>query len=399
MDTQAAPAAPEVTESLDAVAQESVVEEANQLDYSVADAIEKAINEANIAENEPEGDTPSEEDIAKMGEEAPDPLAELEVKADDEPEGEKPEGEEEDVDTSNWTPKASKAFQRVKGELKTVSAINNNLKTQLEQYEQRVKELEGKVNDEALEEAQKKLAEYEQKLSVGRLEETEAFKNAVTKPLDNVLDTAQSLAERSGIAYENLTDILAERDPQRQEELVSELFAGASGRDVAMMYRLIDETGVILEAKNKLLENSEEALREAEMLREQQEKQEAAKNAQLRAAVTKNVVEAVRTKVPFLEGIEGVDMDKITEDVAKFDPKLADPVSNAYNAVAAKVLPAVLKDHVALKREVEGLIKALAQYESAEPTLSSGSTGAQSVNDPAEGLSFAEALEVKLKSL
>jgi hypothetical protein len=50
------------------------------------------------------------------------------------------------------------------------------------------------------------------------------------------------------------------------------------------------------------------------------------------------------------------------------------PVDFAYNAVSAQLLPTIVREYVGLRKEIESLTDKLAEYETAEPTISSGSS-------------------------
>jgi hypothetical protein len=106
------------------------------------------------------------------------------------------------------------------------------------------------------------------------------------------------------------------------------------------------------------------------MLEEQERNAQAGERLQLRQNITRNVVERVETKLPFLKGIEGLDLSAVREKAASVDPSVVHPVDFAYNAVSAQILPAVVREYVTLRKEVEHLTDRLAEYEDAEPKMS-----------------------------
>ena len=139
---------------------------------------------------------------------------------------------------------------------------------------------------------------------------------------------------------------------------------------------------------------------EAKLAAEQKEAQEAAERAQLRTNVTRNVVERVQQKLPFLSAIDGLDLSEIQNKASESDPSVIHPVDHAYNAVSAQLLPSVVREYVAMRRENEVLTDRLAEYESAEPTVS-GRSATQPTVSPSgvpSDLSFEQSIDRLLGS-
>jgi hypothetical protein len=174
-----------------------------------------------------------------------------------------------------------------------------------------------------------------------------------------------------------------------------ELLPNATDRDKARIYNIIDKIDPILDRRNHLMQNAEEALEEARALEEQQYNQELAEEARIRSVVTKNVAERVSEKLPFLSGVDGFDMNEVKESVSEINPETLHPVDFAYNAVAAKLLPVIVEQYIRTRKEAESLTDQLATYEEAEPTMS-GSPKTDSANPRRSGLSFAESIEAAL---
>ena len=144
--------------------------------------------------------------------------------------------------------------------------------------------------------------------------------------------------------------------------------------------------------RQKLLENAEGALAEAKLVDEQKEAQTAAETAQLRVNVTRNVIERVQQKLPFLSGIDGLDMETVQTKAAEADPSVIHPVDHAYNAVSAQLLPNIVREYVSMRKENEALTDRLAEYEGAEPTMSGQSGGTVANADMSFEQSIAAAL-------
>ena len=243
---------------------------------------------------------------------------------------------------------------------------------------------------------QEKLAEYEQQQALTTLEQTPAYKQIVSEPLEALVEQADQIADKYEVDSDSLIDILALDDSEEQEEQLSELLPNASDRDKAKIYRIMEDIDPILKRREKLYENADAALVEAKNLEEQQQAATAAEQAQLRKNITRNVVERVQQKLPFLKGIEGLDMSAIQQKASETDPNVLHPVDHAYNAVSAQVFPTVVRQYLEMRKEVESLTDRLAEYEDAEPAMS-GQTKAPSARaGVSDNASFEERVNAAL---
>ena len=356
---------------------ESALEPTESLE-SLPDAAEPTSFEASLEAafaNLDTVDTPDEE-----------PYEEPDEDSYEEPD-EEPDEEVQDTDPiesltedlgDEWTPKAANRFKELKTELKTNRSELEQLRQQSKEYESKIQELTGLVENKDVEQLQSKLAEYEQQQALSNLEQTQAYRQAVTEPLAVLVEQADQIADKYEIDPDALVDIISLDDPQEQEEQLAELLPNASDRDKARIFRIMEEIDPIIQRRASLYENADAALAEAKHLEEQQKAAQAAEQARLRQNVTRNVVERVQEKLPFLKGIEGLDMQTIQQKAAATDPTVIHPVDHAYNAVSALVFPTVVRQYLETRKEVEALTDRLAEYEDAEPAMS-GQTRASSV--------------------
>ena len=333
---------------------------------------------------------PAEEPAAEpAAEPEPEPAAEPEPVAEESVEQDTGDQESEDPLDSltedltedigdDWTPKAANRFKELKTELKTNRSELEQLRQQSKEYESKIQELTGLVENKDVEQLQSKLAEYEQQQALSNLEQTQAYQEAVSEPLAALVEQADQIADKYEVDPDALVDIISLDDPQEQEEQLAELLPNASDRDKARIFRIMEEVDPIIQRRVQLYQNADAALAEAKQLEEQQQAAKAAEQAQLRQNVTKNVVERVQEKLPFLKGIEGLDMQAIQQKAAETDPSVLHPVDHAYNAVSAQVFPTVVRQYLEMRKEVETLTDRLAEYEDAEPAMS-GQTKASSV--------------------
>lgn len=345
----------------------------------------------------------------------PEPVAEEPPAAEPEPEPVAEESSEEVQDTGNevqesddpienltedigdeWTPKAANRFKELKTELKTNRSELEQLRQQSAEYESKIQELTGLAENKDVEQLQERLAEYEQQQALSNLEQTQAYQQAVSQPLEALVEQADQIADKYEVDSDALIDVLSLDDPQEQEEQLSELMPNASDRDKAKIYRIMEDIDPILQRREQLYANADAALHEAKYLEEQQSAATAAENAQLRQNITKNVVERVQEKLPFLKGIEGLDMSAIQQKASETDPTVLHPVDHAYNAVSAQVFPTVVRQYLEMRKEVESLTDRLAEYEDAEPAMSGQTKAPAAGAGVSDSASFEERVNAAL---
>lgn len=356
---------------------------------SFTDAIDRALNPD--ATPEPEA--------------APEPTPEPE-KATEEPSSteqepvttkEEPAAEEDPIEAlsadvgDDWTPKAANRFKQLKNELKSNRSEVEELRQTMKEQEAKMKEMSGLVEGQDFDTLKSKLAEFEQDKLVNDLEATSAYKEAVAEPLNAILERANAIASKYDIEGDSLIDAIAEEDADKQDSMLSDLLYSASDRDKASIYRIVEDLNPILERRTELYANADAALKEAQSLEEQRQNEDVAKQAELRTNVTRNVVQRVNEKLPFLSGFDGLDMGGIEQKAAGLDPSVVHPVDFAYNSVAAQLLPTIVREYLGARKEAENLTDKLAEYEGAEPTVS-GAAATDGSSIPTEK-SFVDAID------
>lgn len=298
-----------------------------------------------------------------------------------------------------WTPKAANRFKELKTELKTNRSELDQLRQQSKEYESKIQELTGLAESKDVEQLQERLYQYEQQQALTNLEQTQAYQQAVSQPLEALVEQADQIADKYEVDSDALIDVLSLDDPQEQEEQLAELMPNASDRDKARIFRIMEDIDPILQRREQLYENADAALAEAKQLEEQQNAVAAAENAQLRQNITRNVVERVQEKLPFLKGIEGLDMQAIQQKASETDPTVLHPVDHAYNAVSAQVFPTVVRQYLEMRKEVESLTDRLAEYEDAEPAMSGQTKASSAGAGVSDNASFEERVNAALGAI
>jgi len=270
----------------------------------------------------------------------------------------------------DWTPKAANRFKQLKEEMKQFREERDQFKQLTVEQELKLKEMSGLVENKDVEALQQRIAEYEHAQMFSNLEQTSAYQEAVTKPLEALIEQADQIASKYEVDTDALIDIFAMTDADLQDERLSEILGHASERDKARVYKLIEEVNPILARRAELYSNVEEASREAEMLEEARNNAQLAERAKLRENITRNVVDRITEKLPFLKTFDKLDVGAIQQKAAQTDPSVIHPVDFAYNAVSAQLLPAIVREYVSQKKEIEALTDRLASFEDAEPRIS-----------------------------
>jgi len=373
---------------------EALPEAEAQLDFG--SALDAAFARLENPEPEPEPEPePVEEEVAEVEAEA----EEVTEEATEEPTETEPEAKEESFDPTDdlnedigddWTPKAASRFKQLKNELKSATDELEALRQQASESDVKVKELSGEVAGTDIEALQEKLAEYEREKMFTDLEDTQVYKDAITKPLDKLIDNTREIAEKYEVPADDLVEALAIQDAGEQDARLTELLVDATDRDKARIYRMIEDLSPILQRREAMMENASQALGEANLAKEQQEAADLADRAKERNNAAKNVVARVQKKLPFLSGIDGLDMGAIQAKAAEVDPSVIHPVDYTYNSVSAQILPSIVREYMGMRKENEMLTDRLAEFEGAEPKMSGSAPSSSAKGD---NLSFTDRIE------
>lgn len=369
-------------------------------------SLEAAFANINQDVSETEEETIEEEPAAEEIEEEVEAVEETEEVEESEPVAEETE-ETSDEETSpldeltedigdEWTPKAANRFKELKTELKSNRSELDQLRQKSTEYESKIQELTALAENKDVEQLQSRLAEFEQQQSLTNLEQTEAYQAAVSTPLAELVEQADQIADKYEVDSDALVDVIALDDPDEQEAQLSELLPDASDRDKARIFRIMEDVNPILDRRQHLYENADAALAEANQLEEQKTLAATAEKAQLRQNVTRNVVERVQQKLPFLKGLEEVNMENIQQKASDTDPSILHPVDHAYNSVSAQLLPTIVKNYLRSQKEIEVLTNQLAEYEEAEPAMSGQTKASADPSGLTDDMTFEQRINAAL---
>jgi hypothetical protein len=379
---------------------DSLPEEQSEMNFTAAlDAAFENLNKVDTPEPDDTAETEVEETETVATDEPVEEQAEVDGNDSDDDSFDPTSDLDDDIG-DDWTPKAASRFKALKAELKESTTELDQLRQQVSEQESKIKELSGMSEYPDYEDMKSKVEAYEKEKMFSDLEDTEAYKSAVTEPLDNLMEQTKQLADKYDIDPEVLIDAFAQEDQTIQDETLAEILSEATDRDKAKIYRIIEDINPILERRSQLLENASEALNEANLAAEKRQEQEAAERLQNRTNAARNVAERVKKKLPFLSGIEGLDMDSIQQKAAEVDPSVLHPVDATYNSISAQLLPTIVKEYIGLQKEVDALTDRLSEYEEAEPTMSGTSpTSKQVAGQAKKDTSFADSIEAAFATL
>lgn len=409
MDTHTESAVAEAPENTEPQAENAVndLPDASGSDLSFTEALDAALNKLSgetppeeTSEPEPElhpetEPTEKEQPLADQTESEEQPEATEEVAEETSEESTDPIEQLSD-EIEDWTPKAANRFKELKSELKSSQSELESLRQTVAEQKAKMEEMSGLVENRDIDKLQETLTNYEYEKAFDNLEDTTAYKETISNPLNKLMDRAAQIGDHYDVDSDTVIDILSLDNPEDQDTAIQQYFSQASDRDKAALYRVIDEIDPILQQRQSMYENVEAALNEANLLEEQRANEQKAADAKHRADVTKNVVTRVSEKLPFLSGVEDLDMAAIQEKVSETDPDLVHPVDFAYNAVAAQLLPVVVKQYISSRKDIDNLMDKLASYEEAEPTMSGTPASDGTTVRPPSELSFQEAISAAL---
>lgn len=298
---------------------------------------------------------------------------------------------------TDWTPKAANRFKQLKSELKEYKQEAERLQQATKEYEARVAELDALAARNDPGPLEEKLREYEKDMMFRDLESTDIYRRTIEEPITQIMENVSRIAEENRLDVDVLVDILSLDDPRERKTQLGHFLVGVPDQDKIEVYMAARDLDPLMERRNSLFENVNEALNEAKMLDENHNKEILAQRAIERQEISTAVVNKVKEKLPFLKAAEGVDFAAIERKAADLDPSVADPVDVAFGAVAAQLVPVLVREYAVMRKEVEALTDKLAEYDSAEPTLS-GRTSESSGAGISSSLSFEDALNAALGS-
>lgn len=230
--------------------------------------------------------------------------------------------------------------------------------------------------------ASERLQKYEKELAISRVEATPEFENAVTKPLESIINAAEKLAEANEVDSDRLIAAISETDQKRQSELLTDVVDGMSERDRARVYRMADDTAAILRKEEELRSNADQALQEVETRKQQEAEATRLQHQKAVASAVDKVADMLAARLPH---IEGLDMSSLIEEAKSTDFSRSSPDAQGYSIVAGATLPQLVSSLRQQQSRIQQLEQELQSIHKATPTAGGGQTGAPSKADSEKG--------------
>lgn len=305
------------------------------------------------------------------------------------------------------TAQANSAFAAKARALKAAEQENLKLKAELEAARKAgSSEASSEIQSikAELEENKKLLSEYENQLSMVRLESTREFKRNISEPLSKAEKSlADSLAGYEGINAKDVIRILDIDDPAKRKAEFKDLMAGVDPMDAWSVKTKLDEIEQIRSKKNDLLKEANatlEKMERDETAQEQEARLKFDKEADVAFESTWNKFE---DSYPILKRGQSAEWDQtikqLRDQAVYLDKQPLDHNQRAtltYQAVLFPLAVKVVQDLTEKSNAVIADLKSqLAKYQAATPGAGASENNTQTASIP----STAGFLDVLEKSL
>jgi hypothetical protein len=381
-----------------------VTSTANDSDWGtrMGDLLDKATSGEDPYAPSEEVKTEKKTKTAKTAKAKPEPVKSEETPEPEESEEEKSEGEakEEEEPKAEEAPANLTDKAKVKwGELRAEAAQAKKLAQEVETLKAELEKAKAAPVDSAEVEKLRQInAEYEQELSVARVEATQEYKSNVVEPMVNVVGYLNSLAEKYELNSKEMLSAFAEGDLNKQSDLIADLAASMNERDRLKFYASADDYAEIIRRRDIYQSSSRERMaqieqwRQAELSRAQQESErKTAESTQAMEKATSKVFEDLKKSVSVLSDEEvAADVQRL----AKGDYTDADPELKAYLAHSGALLPHILKALKEAKSQLETANKKIVGYRNGSPKAGGGSS--ETAKNVPDDVGFLEALDQQL---
>lgn len=302
------------------------------------------------------------------------------------------------------TASANSAFAAKARALKNAEQELAKLKQELEAARQSgSKEASAEVQTikAELEENRKLVEEYENQLSLVRLESTREYKRTIAEPMAKAEKAiAEALLGYEGINAKDVVRILDISDPAQRKAEFKDLMSGVDQLDALAVRNKLDEIAQLRNQKDELLKSANETLskmEQQETLAEQQARLQFDKEADIAFESTWNQFE---DSFPILKRGQSTEWDQtikgLREQAVYLDKQPLDHNQRAiltYQAVLFPLAVQVVRDLTDKSNSIIADLRAqLTKYQAATPGAGASEANAQSSSLPAN-VGFLDALE------
>lgn len=305
------------------------------------------------------------------------------------------------------TPQVEQAFGSMRKANKALYEQNASLTGQLKEVQEKLKEFEGKMpmDKSEFERLSNERDTLVKDLRLVKLEATPEYKAAITRPMEQIDGEIKRLAGKYSVNEHQIRKALVEGDQDKQSDLLGQVTETFNDRDKLNLYKMADATLEIVQKKDILMKDVQQALNyiEAKRTAESEAKAEATKvdwNRSLSKAWD-TVGEALYLARP-MEGNEAWNnsLKEAKDLVAKTDVGAMDSINRAKVLVQAALLPRACMVIQQLWNMYSEAAKTVQRYQGAIPAAGGGNSGAgteATVPKMPDETSFLDAVEARIK--
>jgi hypothetical protein len=313
--------------------------------------------------------------------------APVEQKTEEKPaeEAAKPEvkAEEKPAETTEKLPKmtenAGKAFAALKAEIKELreqklpatEKLANEREIALQEAQKRLAEFEGKdisQYEKKISDLEAKYSEAEKFRAIHDVQNSEAYRSEILQPAAEIGDQMDILAKMYDMDANDLKNALQIEDQAEQRRKINELTDGWNQLDAVDLLAAARQTRQLLSKSQHLLDSAEKTKGELKFIEEQEGKKKAELEEQTHKVSKESVTKMYLEKIPFLK-----DKPELTEALKSVAP--SKDIARQYSAAYAEtLLPHTLDANDKLTARVAELESLLAKKASAKPNPSSANS-------------------------
>ena len=247
--------------------------------------------------------------------------------------------------------KAGDKFKELRGELKELkskpveAALPEDTRKELETLRIKSEEVEG---------LKKRIEELASTSAQTKMENSDDYVNQVKAPAKKLFDRADLLSESCGLDPTVIRAIIREQDPAAQEKLIADHLSELSIHNQTKVSLMAEEFQGLVSKRESMMENAEFELEKQESKRIDEQNRFIEEQRNTVQKIQKEIWDKYKDVIPGLleDGIETATMKKLRGMGLSIDFSTSRAKDQAFAAFAGTVLPHVVKELTALRREL-----------------------------------------------
>ena len=312
-------------------------------------------------------------------EEAPEADAQPEVKTEEKPtQDQKPEEDPDLADLPKSVSEKTKVgWKELKTAKRTIEEERDKLKSELETLRTQPKtdannaEIE-KIKQE-LETYRTKATEYEQRMALVDVTQTEEYQTTIGKPLEQAEHLIGEYAKEYQINVADIAAAAMQDNPLARNKALAEMASNMNTFDQQEFHKLVTNARDLYLRSEQAKSKASETLKYIEAQRQQKAEEAKQYSLKQREEASTKVWGGLEANLGFLKDLP--EKDKILADARSADIANSPPDVQAYAAYAAVLLPTMKNQMEAQAKKIAELEASIAKRSGASPKVSNG--GAQ----------------------